>query len=182
MDTVRYFKTVAKRELVALRAVGDADRTLQQVQHQVAADAGYASWGKLLSADDADRQLAAVITSEPRLTWEGFGAGYFTRTPQERRVAFANARAELRGKADRVNRICEWLEANIASRKTIDPSAGSYGLKDLAERDLGWYLSNGEFIAAAIICGYPYRAESDSPNARFGMSSRSITIVQNRHR
>lgn len=182
MNTVRYFKSVAKRQLIFRQDAGDDSSTLQQVQHQVAVDAGYTSWDALRTASDTDRRLAVAMTQEPSLTWEGFGAGYFKATPQERRTAFIDARIELRGNADRIEQIRAWLEANITPRKTIDPAAGSYSLKDLAERDLGWYLSNGEFIAAAIIAGYPYRAEFESPNARFGMSARSVSVVRARNR
>jgi hypothetical protein len=41
----------------------------------------------------------------------------------------------------------------------------------VAEQDLG-YITNGVFIAAAIIAGYSYEI-TDSPNVDFGMSERS---------
>jgi hypothetical protein len=46
---------------------------------------------------------------------------------------------------------------------------------------MGHCVTNGELIAAAIIAGYPYQREGGgSPNALFGMSSRSITALQQR--
>lgn len=51
--------------------------------------------------------------------------------------------------------------------------------ENAAERALDVYVSNGELIAAAIIAGYSYsRGSATSPNALFGMSSRSITALR----
>ncbi|MGP3636897.1 hypothetical protein ACTU45_26680 [Streptomyces sp. 24-1644] len=46
---------------------------------------------------------------------------------------------------------------------------------------MGHYVTNGELIAAAIIAGDPHQREGGgSPNALFGMGSRSITALQQR--
>lgn len=183
MDTVRYFKSLAKSQLKELQSAGDARFGLQQVQHQVAVDAGYRSWDALLDADEPDRQLAMVMNREPRLNRFGFGPGQFARTIQERRAQLAEWRGELRASASHVDEVREWLVLNIEPRQTINADAGSYGLKHLAESDLGAYVANGELIAAAIIAEYAYRSgAADSPNAVFGMSSRSITALRRRVR
>jgi hypothetical protein len=183
MDTVRYFKEVSKTRLKALHAAGDIESGLQQVQHQVAVDAGYRSWGALLDAGGPDQSLALVMDREPQLNKNGFGAGTYARTLKERREQFAQWRTELRGGAEHVDELRKWLLQNIEPRQTINTEAHSYHLKHLAEEDLGGYVANGELIAAAIIAGYPYRRGSgDSPNASFGMSMRSLTALRRRVR
>lgn len=181
MDTVRYFKDLSKAEFKHLRAAGDTRVGLQQVQHKVAVNAGYRSWGALLDAEEADRQVAVVMDREPQLIPNGFGPSAFTRTMRERRVEFTQGRAALRGMAEHIDEVRQWLVQHIEPRKSINVYAGSYGLKHLVEKDRGEYLTNGEFIAAALAAGYPYRREpGGSPNAVFGMSERSITAVRRR--
>ncbi len=71
--------------------------------------------------------------------------------------------------------IVAWLHDNITPIKT--PTFSSYGLKHVLERSLGgWYVTNGEFIAAALIAGYPYK--HDAPNPLFGMSARDIKRLE----
>ena len=180
MDTVRYFKEISKRQFKERRSTENVKIGLQNVQHDVATAAGFRSWASLLQAGEQDRQLAAVMHREPRLTREGFGAGYFARTLQQRRADFVRSREELRDSADRVEQVRGWLVEHMEPRKTINSASGGYGLKDLAERDLGSYVANGELIAAAIIAGYTYQIHPESPNASFGMSARSIKVIWKR--
>lgn len=183
MDTVRYFKERAKAQLKDLRATGDTTVGLQRVQHLVAVGAGYGSWGDLIDAEEINRQLAAVMDREPALCLNGFGAGSYANTMQQRHEQFTRSRIGLRDSWRHVDQIREWLLQNIAPRKTLNDDAYSYGLKHMAERVLGGYVSNGELIAAAITAGYPYRRSSAaSPNALFGMSSRSITALRRQTR
>jgi len=179
VDTVRYFKTSAKAQL---KEHGDsgANFGLQQMQHRVATQAGYISWTALLSADEADRQIAVVMDREPQLNRNGFGAGNYAKTPQERREQFAQWRSQLRSSGTRVAEIGEWLKRNVEPRSSINSRAGSYGLKHLAEKDLGSYVANGELIAAAIIGNYRYRRNGNTPNAVFSMTTPSIDAVHRR--
>ncbi|MGN7705007.1 hypothetical protein [Cellulosimicrobium sp. 22601] len=183
MNSIRYFKDRAKAQLRAARHTSDraADpgaSSLQRVQHQVAVDAGFRSWGDLLAAPEAERQLVIVMDREPTLTISGFSAGH-GKTPQERREQFANSRAELRSSAAHVDQVREWLVANIAPLKNVNDRAGSYGVKHFAEDSMGAHVFNGELIAAAIIAGYAYaRPRLGSPNTEFAMSQRSITAVR----
>ena len=64
------------------------------------------------------------------------------------------------------------MAAETRPIKTINLNHTRYGLKHIAEKEIG-YIPNGVFDAAAIIAGYPYR-RVDQPNATFGMSERSI--------
>ena len=110
MDTVRLFKDLAKVRLkgaragdqaaVQLVAAGRPDPgswSLQQVQDQVAVEAGYPSWRGLLAATEADRRLAALMTRAPWLCDSGMGPSQFYRTREERKAGFAASRLMLRG-------------------------------------------------------------------------------------
>lgn len=70
------------------------------------------------------------------------------------------------------NKVCEWLR-QMEPIKTINRNHSSYGLKLIAERDLG-DITHGVFIAAAIHCGFSYRLEPGGANAFFGISENSI--------
>jgi hypothetical protein len=76
--------------------------------------------------------------------------------------------------AERIEECRVWLRSNIERTRTA-PKSGrtSYGLKHVAESHIG-YISNGQFIAAAVMEGYPFRLIPGSPNVLFGMSKRSI--------
>lgn len=180
MDTIEYFKRAAKIELKALRAAGNTDAQLQPVQHQIAVDAGYRSWGALRASDEYERQLAVVMHQHPRLNMVGFGENLFQKDRDVRRQEFEADRAELRGNARRLEPITAWLQEHVEPRKTVNHLAGSYGMKHLFEADK-YYIVNGEFVAAALIAGYPMREGGpNSPNATFGMSERSRRTIWRR--
>lgn len=179
MDAIRYFKDRAKAELRETRATGLAGLSLQQVQHQVAVTAGYRSWSDLIHASEPDVSLALTMDREPHLNLNGFGPGSYSGTLEERRARAAAWRLQLRARAEQVEEVRDWLQHNIAPRKTLNDDAHSYSLKHIAERAMGTYVSNGELIAAAIIAGYTYRRPRyGSPNTVFGMSSRSISAAR----
>jgi hypothetical protein len=54
--------------------------------------------------------------------------------------------------------------------KSFNKRGTSYGLKHIAEHDMG-YCTNGVFIAAAIAEGFRVRREGRSPNAVFNIST-----------
>jgi len=70
MDTIRHFKDHSKATLKKVRAEG-SPLGLQQVQHQLATDAGFASWVDLLRASEADRLVGAVLVDYPDLNYLG---------------------------------------------------------------------------------------------------------------
>lgn len=173
-------RDLAKEQIRQTRLDDGTAPGLQRIQHQVAINAGFRSWGDLVNAPESERQLAALMHQLPSLNSFGFGPGDFARTKQEREKNMLDWRRELRA-SKRVDTLRSWLVDNIAPRKTVNQWAGSYGLKHLAEAELD-YVTNGEFIAAAILEGYPYRRDDRGPNATFGMSERSITATRKRIR
>jgi hypothetical protein len=64
----------------------------------------------------------------------------------------------------------EWLRENITPIKT--PTFSSYTVKHVMQRVTGVYVTNGEFIAAALVAGYTFKY--DQPNVLFGMSARDL--------
>ncbi|MGW2395815.1 hypothetical protein ACWCYY_04615 [Kitasatospora sp. NPDC001664] len=67
-----------------------------------------------------------------------------------------------------------WLGENVTRIET--PTASSYGVKHVMERAGGAYVTNGVFIAAALIAGYPFKY--DQPNVLFGMSARDLNRLR----
>jgi hypothetical protein len=99
---------------------------------------------------------------------------------KERQKQLEAERKELLESSKSCARVCEWL-ADLKPIKTINRGHTSYGLKDLAEREIG-YVTNGAFIAVAVHCGFTYETRPDSLNVFFGISEKSITAKQRVHR
>jgi len=135
------------------------------------------------AADDLARPLAnmrAVMASYPQLADFGFGIyqGYRGKPLEERLTIFERDRATLlddRSLAQFMG-ARQWLR-QFTKTKAVNPRAGSsYGLKHVAEADIG-YVTNGVFIAAAAAEGFIVkRCRPDSPNAWFNISSRARSI------
>ena len=64
-----------------------------------------------------------------------------------------------------------WIKQHCWERKTMNWNLSSYRLKHNMERETGTYVSNGNFIKAAVLLGY--RMRSDYPNCIFNMSIKS---------
>jgi hypothetical protein len=63
-----------------------------------------------------------------------------------------------------------WLRRFPRLKRVNRRRGTSYGLKDVADREIG-YLTNGVFIAAAIAEGFVVQRIKDGANARIGISS-----------
>ena len=124
------------------------------------------------------KDIQRVMDQVPGLN--DFGIGVYDqrrKSAAEQEKEMAEGRATLLRSVDACNKICIWL-SQVEKIKT--PSGrSSYGLKDLAENDIG-YITNGAFIAAAVHCGYPYRITPGSANVAFGMSEKSIKAIMRR--
>ena len=122
-------------------------------------------------------KLRALMDEHPTLNDFGIGYGSAHDRPDDSpefkaSILQTERHALLENVAD-VTWTIHWLRSNVEPIKTINRRHSSYGLKHLAEKfSPNLYLSNGVFIAAAMIVGYPF--EVDPPNAMFGMSERSL--------
>ncbi|MEZ4678877.1 MAG: hypothetical protein R2932_32135 [Caldilineaceae bacterium] len=70
-----------------------------------------------------------------------------------------------------------WIYRNLRPAKSFCRYSSSYGLKHTAEADIG-YLFNGEFIVAALLCGYDIKKHELNPI--FNMSEASIRSASKR--
>ncbi|MFG2825319.1 hypothetical protein ACGFX4_38560 [Kitasatospora sp. NPDC048365] len=115
--------------------------------------------------------LGHVMQEHPELG--DFGIGVFDprrKTAAQRQTELATHRRELARSVAGVMQTVAWLDGNVTPIKT--PTYSSYGVKHIMERDSGLYVTNGVFIAAALIAGYPH--SYDRPNVLFGMSARDL--------
>lgn len=120
-----------------------------------------------VTRDDIQR----VMDQVPGLNDFGIGVFYLDRlSPERAAAAMDQGRRRLLNSAEAVAKVCEWLEG-VEKFKT--PRLSSYYLKHVAEEEIG-YVTNGVFIVAAILSGFPYRVSPGSPNAALGVSERSI--------
>lgn len=116
--------------------------------------------------------LEAIMEAEPVLNTIGFGLSNCTtyKNLEERRAALAERRADLRKQIGTCAKVAKWLKENTLPRKTINRNDSSYGWKHIVEKEIGEYVSNGAFIAAAIHCGFKFSAEGGyCPNAYFNI-------------
>jgi len=66
--------------------------------------------------------------------------------------------------------VINWvLQGNARKRKTINQNVSSYGLKHIAERDIGRYIGNGSFIEAMNILGFEKKEIKGTPNYFFNI-------------
>jgi len=109
---------------------------------------------------------------EPELGDLGFGIqDYKLLSPRERAAELSERRAALASccSQDGFERAKRWL-VDQGRLQRISRRHTSYGLKHLAEPEIG-YVTSGEFIAAAIALGLRYRRCSrTSPNAFLGIA------------
>lgn len=74
------------------------------------------------------------------------------------------------GSLKRVALVMRWLDERCEKVpwKHADKHH-SYWWKHRVENEIGDYLCNGEFIAAAVLLGYELQWADDDPNPRFNM-------------
>ena len=115
-------------------------------------------------------QIQQAIDKLPELHF--YGVGYYQNEKNLTLSEHKELQQQLLDSTEEFEKACLWLE-KINKIKTINKQHSSYGLKHLAEDEIG-YISNGTFIAAAINCGFNYKASETSPNVSFNMSEKDI--------
>lgn len=128
----------------------------------------------MLTIVDLDQAFAI----EPLLT--GFGIGCYDGN-------FKNADI-IEGRKDirpaHVQKVCDLLQLCEKSKR-INSNHSSYGLKHTVERHLGAYTSNGELIAAMLLCGFKHRRNyfpsgKLMPNCSFNLSKNGYKFLASR--
>lgn len=152
-----------------------ADFGLMRAQHVVAVEHGFANWKALVASSGVEARLAITMARHPELNDFGIGlfGGHRNKSAKERSAIIAKDRETLRGSVAAVTDTVTWLCENVVPMRSINRGRTSYGIKHVADKDIG-YITNGVFIAAGIIAGYPYKIDPGSPNVSFGMSEKSL--------
>lgn len=89
-------------------------------------------------------RLRAILERYPTLSGEGLG------------LPNLPASDSSDGGID-LERVCEamkWIASRCERTETIRHELTSYGLKHAMEEETDTYVSNGEFILAALLCGF----------------------------
>ena len=108
--------------------------------------------------------FAKVLVEYPELTANGFESDADLRRYEKR---FGQPRQRCHPPSMEGVQLCvEWLLGHDAldRRKTINYKMTSYGWKHVAERAIGEYVSNGDFICAALYLKYKMKRDGTSPN------------------
>lgn len=157
------------------------DFGLMRAQHAIAVEHGFANWKALTDASGIEARLAITMAKHPELN--DFGIGLFDGgrglSAEEKLEKNAENRRILRASTAAVASTVTWLQENVERTGTLNKRHTSYGIKHMAEKDIG-YITNGVMIAAGIISGYPYEIVPGSPNVPFGMSEKSLKEVSAR--
>ena len=69
--------------------------------------------------------------------------------------------------------IKEWVETELMphmTRMTINENHSSYGLKHVAEKELGFYVSNGDIKLVLLEKGVQYKSCPNNPNTSYPLS------------
>lgn len=122
----------------------------------------------------AQADLDAVLAAHPLLTSDGYGDLHRMcpcRNRDERRKHLARERTYLRRALNQVQAAVQWLHPIARNTQATANSPSSYGLKHVMEGQTGAYVTNGEFIAAALILGIPiHHGPGCGPNPGIGLN------------
>lgn len=142
---------------------------------EIAVKAGFDDWPALVAASEDELRLAKVMMLHPALHAWGLGEHRGTRwrklSPDERKAEMTDARKVLRDSASTVGWVADWIADSMVQTKSLNRRHNSYGLKHLAERYRGEHVSNGAFIAGAILAGLEH---SGDYNPCFNVSHQCI--------
>lgn len=122
------------------------------------------------------KKLESILLSYPDLGKRGFvvfdSVEKKKLTDIERRNILIEDQRRLWAAIDEVEYVVEWL-GDVDKIKSINQRRSSYGLKHIVEKTApSGYISNGAFIAGALIAGFDI--EFHGINSKFNMSERSI--------
>ena len=123
----------------------------------------------------ATAEMNRILDQHPQLTDHGFGTynDTFPGAPRETRDAeFKRDRETIQDDRSIAAFIAtkHWL-ADFPKIKTLNQKGTSYGLKHIAEEEIG-YVTNGVFIAAAIAEGFRVVCIDGGPNALLNISNK----------
>lgn len=120
--------------------------------------------------------IESVIRLIPTVGYSGARAESYYGEGRETREQFLDRQQRLQDElfdcGPMLSLVCVWCTA-VARRRTVDRGTNSYGYKHDVERNFGQYVSNGQFVTAAVFCRIPYAVEPDGLNVAFAISRRN---------
>jgi hypothetical protein len=126
--------------------------------------------------DTVRQWIAAAMEKEPRLTINGIELNDPHLAKQNADAVFQHQREILRDETQAFAACLTWLAA-CKKRNTVSAGESSYGYKHRVEKcfsEIGVYVPNGAFIAAAIHAGFSYEIVPCSLNTLHGISRLSL--------
>lgn len=128
-----------------------------------------------------EEDVERVLNENPLLTYEGWGISLNPRreTKKDLDAWFRKYRDLSFEYKSETAWLANWMSEHMEPTKTIYKGMGSYGLKHLVEHFVpGCYVSNGEFICAALVAGFKMEINPNLVlNPRFGISKRSLKRI-----
>jgi hypothetical protein len=119
--------------------------------------------------------IQAVINQVHQLNAYGVGVPHDrNRTAQDTQKQQAEWQAELLASTELFEQICAWLAPLKSKIEIKAKELSSYTLKHVAERNIGRYVPNGVFIAAAIHCGFLFKPVEFTQNVLFNISKSKV--------
>ncbi len=118
--------------------------------------------------------MKTILQRQPQLGAFGFGVfDEYKKTKEQRAAELQRHRDEMltSNSLKQFTSARDWLR-RFDKIKRVNQSGTSYGLKHIAEKDIG-YTPNGVFIAAAIAEGFIVKRDEDSPNALLNISTKA---------
>ncbi len=119
-----------------------------------------------MAFDSGKTAVEAILAAYPLLS--DYGHGWPPRDQKEIQPSLEQYRKDLLSPTSvkTITKLANWMEQNLKKRKTINKMRSSYGLKHKFAEVIG-YVTNGQFITAALIAGFGM--DSDRPNPHFNM-------------
>ncbi|MFE5589511.1 hypothetical protein [Streptomyces sp. NPDC056549] len=111
--------------------------------------------------------LDQLMSDHPKLTSEGYG--HSTLVPADKEPEL---RAGLASDLTSIQEAADWIGELGWTSAVSDDSPSSYHLKHVMEEATGRYVTNGAFIAAALLAGAPVKLNGLNPP--IGVSRRSL--------
>ena len=138
--------------------VGVLSPTANTIQKGVEVPYVYIANGKMNPLGDIPEEIEKVCNEYPNLTGHGL-------------KKYKEDSVHQLPNPNGVQLCMRWLLENdgLKRRITINTKRSSYGWKHIVEKSCGEYVSNGEFICAALLLGYKMKHPAGSPNAYFNI-------------
>ena len=125
-----------------------------------------------------EKKVIKILEKYPDLNPSGMGlfyVGHLSKSDQMDKL-YDGRKAIIR-RSEIVKSIVLWLDQFIVPTKTINKKRTSYNMKHIVEYYIG-YISNGEFIVAALLAGFKPQFLNSDPNVQFAMSEKSWKLAE----